>query len=134
QSNPYLRKHTGEIAQRYGVVAPWVSTFDLKINQNFYFYTGANNHRHTVQLGLDIQNFGNLLNPFWGNTWTVNANDGYGNADPVNLTNAQAVYTTGAKPVFQYQKNGSDRLTNVYSRYNNSSSTWSMIFSLRYIF
>ena len=134
QSNSYLKNNTGKIAQRYGVVSPWVSTFDLKINQNFYFYTGANNHRHTVQLGLDIQNFGNLLNPFWGNRWTVNASDGYGNAIPLDLTNAQAVYTTGAKPVFQYQKNGSDRLTDVFSRYNSTSSTWSMIFSLRYIF
>lgn len=75
-----------------------------------------------------------MLNPYWGNAWTINASDGYGNILPLNLTNAKAVYTTGAKPVFQYQKNGTEKLTSTYSRYNSSSSTWSVILSARYIF
>ena len=134
QSDSYLRKHTGEVATRNAIVAPWVSTFDLKLNQNFYFYTGANKHRHTIQLGVDVQNLGNLLNPFWGNTYSINAGDGYGNAIPLNLTNAKDVYTKGAKPVFQFQKNGTETLKEVYSVSNTSASTWNVIFSVRYIF
>ena len=134
QNNDYLKSHTGSVNERNAVVSPWVHTFDLKFNQNFYFYTGAKHKKHTVQLGVDVENFANLLSPYWGNVYSINAGDGYGNAIPVNLTNAKAVYTTGAKPVFQYQKNGSDRLTELYSVSNGFSSTWQIIFNLRYIF
>ena len=134
QSNDYLKSHTGSVNERNAVVSPWVHTFDLKFNQNFYFYTGAKHKKHTVQLGVDVENFANLLSPYWGNVYSINAGDGYGNAIPVNLTNAKAVYTTGEKPVFQYQKNGSDRLTDLYSVSNGFSSTWQIIFNLRYIF
>lgn len=134
QSNSYLRTHTGQIAERNAVVFPWVHQFDFKVNQNFYFFTGKEHHRHTVQLGLDIVNLGNLLNPHWGNSYSINASDGYGNAIPLNLTNAKAVYTTGAKPVFQYQKDGTERLTDMFSIYNSASNTWQMILSVRYIF
>ena len=134
QKDKYLRTHTGKIAERNSLVGPWVNRIDLKFNQNFYFYTGANKHRHTVQIGVDVLNVANLLNPHWGNAWTVNAGDGYGNAIPINLTNAKDVYTAGANPVFQFQKNGSEKLTDIFSIYNSTSSTWQMILSARYIF
>ena len=134
QQDAYLSKNRGKIAERNGMVGPWIHKFDFKVNQNFYFYTGAKHHRHTIQVGMDMLNIGNLLSPFWGNTWSINAGDGYGNTIPVNLTNPAAVYTEGATPVFQFQKNGSDILTNTYSRYKGLSSTWEMILSLRYIF
>ena len=44
------------------------------------------------------------------------------------------MYTTGAKPVFQYQKDGNNFVTETFSKYVSSSSTWRMILSLRYIF
>ena len=52
----------------------------------------------------------------------------------LNLTNPADVYTAGATPVFQFQKNGTNILTDTYSRSKSLSSTWEMIFSLRYIF
>ena len=134
QKDKYLRTHTGKIAERNSLVGPWVNRIDLKFNQNFYFYTGANKHRHTVQLGLDITNLANLLNPHWGNAWSVNASDGYGNANPLNLTNPKDVYVNGANPVFQFQKNGSEKLVEPFSIYNSTTSTWQMILSARYIF
>ena len=134
QNNDYLRTHTGQIAERNSIVGPWVNRFDLKLNQNFYFFTGANHRRHTLQLGVDIENVANLFNSEWGNYWNINAGDGYGNAIPISLTNASAVYTEGAKPVFQYQTNSSAVLKDMFSRAVSTSSTWEMIFSLRYIF
>jgi hypothetical protein len=134
QQDAYLSKNRGKIAERNGMVGPWIHKFDFKVNQNFYFYTGAKHHRHTIQVGMDMLNIGNLLSPFWGNTWSINAGDGYGNTIPVNLTNPAAVYTEGATPVFQFQKNGSEKLTDIFSIYNSTSSTWQMILSARYIF
>ena len=131
QSNKYLRTHRGEILTRNAITSGWRHSFDLKVNQNFYFFTGADHHRHTLQLGVDISDIHTLLNPAWGRGWSVNTNDGYGNGKPLNLTNPAAVYTTGAKPVFQFQKNGTEKLTSVYTR---GGSSWEMIFSVRYIF
>ena len=133
QQDPYLKKHTGEIAERNASVAPWVHRFDFKINQNFYFFTGANHRKHTIQLGLDIQNVGNLLNKHWGNEWTI-CNYNYGSSLMMSLTNAQAVYVKGEKPVYQFKTNGTDRIKTAYTKYNSFSSTWEMMVSLRYIF
>ena len=134
QQDPYLRAHTGEVAERNSNVFPWVHQIDLKFNQNFYFYTGQDHHKHTVQLGVDIQNFANMLNPYWGNSWRLNASDGYGNTKPLDLTNPEKVYLEGAKPVFQFQRNGTNVLKDTYSRLADSASTWSMMISARYIF
>lgn len=134
QNNPYLRKHTGEVAERNGLVFPWVHQFDLKVKQNFYFYTGASRHKHTLQLGMDIENVANLLNPYWGNNWNISVSDGYGNAKPVNITNPAAVYTEGARPVFRFMRNGNSTLKDSFYRSVGTGSTWNMMFSVRYIF
>ena len=135
QQDKYLSKHTGEVIQRNALVGPWVHRFDVKFNQNFYIYgAGAKHHKHTIQLGVDIQNFGNLLNSNWGNVYTICCGDGYGNTVPLKLTNASDVYTKGATPIFQFQKNGTETLTSTWAKSVSSSSTWQMIVSLRYIF
>lgn len=134
QSNKYLKNNTGKIMDRNGLVYPWSHRFDFKINQNFYFFTGKNKDKHTIQLGLDVKNLGNLLNKNWGAGWSLHGSDGYGNIIPVSIKNAKAVYTTGAKPQFQYQKDGSESLVTPFSRAASYSSTWQMIFSVRYIF
>jgi hypothetical protein len=134
QQDPYLSKHTGEVAERNTIVAPWVHQFDLKFAQNFYFYTGPKHHKHTIQLGMDIQNVGNMLNPWWGNVWSVNVSDGYGNTKPLKLTNPDKVYLEGAKPVFEFLRNGTEVLDKSFSRARSTASTWSMQISARYIF
>ena len=122
------------MADRNTIVAPWVHQFDLKFAQNFYFYTGAKHHKHTIQLGVDIQNVGNMLNPWWGNVWSLNVSDGYGNTKPLKLTNPAEVYLEGAKPIFEFQRNGTEVLDKTFSRANSTASTWSMQISARYIF
>ena len=133
QQDDYLKKNTGKIAERNGAVSPWAHRFDFKINQNFYFFTGANQRKHTIQLGLDIQNIGNMFNPHWGNEWSICAYN-YGNSYLMSLTNPQEAFVQGKAPVYQFCTDGSDRIKETYSKYNSFSSTWEMIFSLRYIF
>ena len=133
QQDDYLKKNTGKIAERNGAVSPWVHRFDLKINQNFYFYTGAKQRKHTVQLGLDIKNVGNLLNSHWGNEWSI-CNYNYGSSYLMALTNPEAAFVKGEKPIYKFNTEGNQRIKETYSKYNSFSSTWEMIFSLRYIF
>ena len=60
----YLSGHRGEIAERFGAVNPWYSTIDLRLLQDMVLSTGAK--RHTLQLTVDVMNFGNLINSDWG--------------------------------------------------------------------
>lgn len=112
--------------ERYGMQGVWNNSFDLKVEQNFYFFTGSNHKKHTIQVGADISNFGNLLNPYWS---TSTATTGTG---MLKLTNPKAVYTEGATPVFQVQTNSGTRYEHMH--YTSISSGWSAIASIRYIF
>jgi len=62
--DPYLSKHRGEIAERFGGVNPWYSNVDLRILQDFGFGSGPN--RQGFQVSLDILNVANLINSGWG--------------------------------------------------------------------
>jgi hypothetical protein len=90
---------------------PWFSQLNFKINQDINFVVAGK--KQTVQLGLDIKNLGNLINPAWGNIqqWGSNnvltwKNDAY----TFNTDNAK------------------------WNTYNGTMSTWSMLLSARYFF
>ena len=74
--------------------------------------------RNTLQFGVDIKNFLNLLNSDWGIYKTVN-------------NTSLLSYKSGA---YQFQKNGGKKLTDTYSNLNSFNSTYSIQFSVRYIF
>ncbi len=60
----YLSKHRGEYAARDGAVMPIFQSMDLSITQDLFSRLGS--RRHALQVRLDIQNFGNMLNHNWG--------------------------------------------------------------------
>ena len=68
QQDHYLNLKRGQYAQANSVMYPWVKHLDLNVTQDIYFNT--KNHgetdKHTLRLSLDIVNFGNLLNKYWG--------------------------------------------------------------------
>ncbi len=114
----YLKNRKGQYAERGGVVMPWHHQLDFKFNQDFYMNVGGK--RNTLQLGVDIKNILNLLNSEWGIYKTVN------NYTLLNCSSKDSSY--------QFQKNGNYRLTNTYSNMNGFGSTYSIQFSVRYIF
>jgi hypothetical protein len=64
QQDGYLSGHRGQIAERFGLVNPWYSDIDVRLQQDVAFLTGA--RAHGVQVSLDVMNLGNLLNSGWG--------------------------------------------------------------------
>ncbi|HET9985060.1 MAG TPA: carboxypeptidase regulatory-like domain-containing protein [Longimicrobiales bacterium] len=62
--DPYLRKHRGRIAERFGGVNPWYSDIDLRVMQDVAVVTGG--RRQALQLNVDVLNVANLLNSRWG--------------------------------------------------------------------
>lgn len=121
----YLKKHKGQYVERGGAIMPWHHQLDLKFMQDFYMNVGGK--RHTLQLGVDIKNFLNLLNSDWGlykivNSSNLLAYDSYGEKG------------TGIGKGYTFQKSSGKRLTDTYTHYKNFNSTYSVQFSVRYIF
>lgn len=113
----YLKDRKGKYAERGGAIMPWHHQFDLKFNQDFYVKVGG--RRNTLQLGVDIKNLGNLLNSNWGIYKQVNES---------NLL----AYDSKAKE-FTMNKKG-EGMTDTYTNYQSFRSTYSVQFSVRYIF
>jgi hypothetical protein len=62
--DPYLSKHRGEYAERFGVFLPLVKRMDLSISQQLFH--SIKGRRHAGEIRFDVTNFGNLLNHNWG--------------------------------------------------------------------
>ena len=114
----YLKTRKGKYTERGGAIMPWHHQVDFKFEQSFFF--NVKGKRQTLQLGVDIKNLANLLDSSWGLYKTVN------NYTLLSYSTSSGAYT--------FQKNGNYRLTDTYSRYESFNSTFSVQFSVRYIF
>ncbi|MBQ8272356.1 MAG: TonB-dependent receptor [Tidjanibacter sp.] len=112
ENDKYLSQNRGEYSERGAVVMPWYNQFNLKINQDINFMVAG--RKQTVQFGLDIKNFGNLLNPAWGN-----------------------IKKWGGEGVLSLNKDNTYTFTTDLAKWsvkNSTISTWSMLLSARYFF
>jgi hypothetical protein len=129
EQDSYLSKNKGKYAEAYSAKMPWVNRFDLKISQDFRVKAGKT--LNTLQVSLDILNFGNMINDSWGVTQT-SAPSNYGkilkfeSVDASNHPIYSMYYTT---------VDGVKKLpTKSFSVYNNQSNCWQLQLGLRYIF
>ena len=60
----YLSGRRGQFAQRNGVILPYFNRLDLHLAQDFFVKSGK--VKNTIEISVDIINFGNLLNKNWG--------------------------------------------------------------------
>jgi len=116
----YLSERRGGYAERNGSRTPFESIFDVRLLHDFYL--DVNGKTNTLQLSLDIFNFGNLLNKDWGRRYFVD-NDNYRLIE---------VVSPGPTPEYNF----STPRGNVYQIDNAgvTSSIWQMQFGVRYIF
>jgi hypothetical protein len=122
-NSPYLSKHRGEYAERNSALRPWYNRVDFRFLQDFFFETGKENRRHTLQLSLDILNFTNLLNSNWGVQEIITTNN------PLLFRSV-----TDDVPLYRLQQINGQLVTEPFQNALNTTSTWSMQFGLRYIF
>ena len=128
EQDEYLKNRRGQYAERNGGVEPWVGQLDAKLIQDFYVNVGGKTN--TLQLSVDVFNFGNLLNSDWGVYKSVNR---------AALLNFVGYDNTGAaatgRPAFQYNYlTGTTPLTKTFQNSFGLASRWQMQFGLRYIF
>ena len=69
------------------------SILDVNVTQDVYFYTMKIKQKHTLRLTLDILNFGNLLNKYWGIVKTPSA---------ANFLKFEGMSADGKTPLFSF--------------------------------
>jgi hypothetical protein len=132
QSNPYLRKHRGQYAERNANVLPMYQRLDFNVTQNISFKAGSN--LHTLQVSLDIINAGNLLNNSWGvgQTPTISNFLKYEGLT-TSATNANGVAINTPAYSFPFQT-GTTPYTSAFQNSTSISSRWQMQLGVRYLF
>ncbi len=60
-NDDYLSSHQGETATRNALTSPWVHQIDMRLSQDIPFFFDSK-----VELFLDVENLGNLIDDEWG--------------------------------------------------------------------
>jgi hypothetical protein len=119
EQDEYLKSKRGSYTEKYGAETPWFSQIDVRVLQDFVFSAGKS--KHTIQLSMDIVNFGNMLNSEWG-VRKYATTSGYFQPLSVGLA--------GSTPTYQFDP--TPRRTFVASP--DLLSRWQIQFGVRYIF
>lgn len=127
-SSPYLKKHKGEYASRYGALTPWFNELDMRFLQDF-FLTSKGGTRHTLQFSLDIFNLPNLLSSKWKNwgyrqMYTIN--------NPLKYVSGSA--QSNGTPSYTMNEYNGELATDAFTTNASTSSTWGIQLGLRYNF
>lgn len=123
KQDPYLSKHAGEVAQRFGAYAPWNKRIDVRLMQDFKMKVGKVGNK--LQFTVDVVNFANLLNSNWGiNQYPVTSS-------PLRVVGKDA--TTGMLKV-SMQKVGNYYVQDSFQDPTSVSGTYGIQIGLRYIF
>ncbi|MEM8999901.1 MAG: hypothetical protein AAGB24_06525 [Bacteroidota bacterium] len=118
QQNDYLNNRRGGYVGRNDQLSPWRSQWDVKILQDFNF-NGLGQNQNTIQVSVDILNFGNLLNSDWG-------------VEQLPLTTQPLGVTVDGTGTPTYSFDPSQTATFIDDF--DLVSRWQMQFGLRYIF
>ncbi|MBZ9626855.1 carboxypeptidase regulatory-like domain-containing protein [Psychroflexus sp. CAK1W] len=119
ENNDYMSENRGSYFERYGALAPWRSTVDLKVLQDYNFKV-SDDKTNTIQLSLDILNFGNLINSDWGIVQEPF------NQQPIGVS----VDPQTNEPTYTFNTNRTDS----FAVNTSLISRWRMQVGLRYIF
>lgn len=133
-----LDKYSGKYLPRNAFLMPWLNRFDIRVLQDLH--TNIGRKKNTLQLSLDVINFGNLLNKGWGIQSRLNdAQMLLGGKKIVGTSNGRPVLNnanTPANGVPEFNMNviSNTLPTTPFQNVSSLSTTWQMQIGLRYIF
>lgn len=128
EQDDYLKNHKGEYAESYAARSPWVHTFDFKYAHDFDVKWGKTKHK--LQLILNIQNVGNLLNSKWGVN-QIPALSGQSNSQYKLLTKTKV---ENGVPVYSFAKEGGDYLKKSWDYSHSYGQCWGIQLGVKYFF
>jgi hypothetical protein len=128
----YLALKRGQYTDRNAGLLPWLTSFDFSAIKDFNLNLGGK--KNTLQLRMDVLNFGNLLNKNWGvgnrlvaSQPLVFAGLAADGKTPTYRLNTQSVTNPdGTSSTFL--------LRDTYVNRNSIGDVWVMQFGVRYIF
>ncbi len=124
QQDEYLSANRGDYATRNASRLPWTSIWDIKIAQDIFVSGGE--YKHTLQLTMDVFNFGNMLNKDWGRRYWANNNN-------IGLIKYEGMQADDTTPEFSFTRPKNDEPWNLDDSGLNSSR-WQAMVGIRYIF
>jgi len=122
-NNDYLSSRKGQYAERNGALLPWLTTFDVSVQQEFFVNVGE--RRHTIQLRADFYNFGNLISNKWGVADVVRNNF------PLRFVRADS---NANQPVYTFAPSNGVYPTQALTKDISLNSVWQAQLGIRYIF
>jgi len=123
QQDKYLRNNRGQYAGRGAVFLPMVYNADVSVTQDIFTRLGG--QKNTLQLRLDILNFGNLLKDNWGQGYR------FVNNRPLVARGADAQ----GRALYRFANvSPTQLLTTSFERTAFPSDVWRMQLGLRYLF
>jgi len=127
----YLKTRRGKYSERNGGIAPYVHSVDFNIAHDLIMKQ-SNGKSHTIRFSFDVYNFLNLLNQKWGvQQTTVLGNQQYQYLIMTEKPSAANSYT----PAFTTAVDSNKKvITDTFKDNISSSSRWTMMFGIKYIF
>ena len=113
QQDEYLNENRGGYAEKYDILSPWYSRWDVRVLQDYILP-----NQNVVQVSLDMLNIGNFINSDWGVRQFPT------NTQPIGVNVADGV------PTYSFDTNLQNTFTNDFSL----ASRWQLQLGLRYIF
>ncbi len=117
-----LDEYRGDYLPRNAFLQPWLSRVDIRVLQDIF--TNIGQSKNTLQLSLDVVNFGNLLNKNWGIQQNLNGAQNL-------LTRSGSVSTA---PNLLMNRVSNALPSTPFVNASGFSTTWSMQIGVRYIF
>ncbi|MDY8136373.1 TonB-dependent receptor [Aquimarina sp. 2201CG5-10] len=121
RQDEYLRERRGDYAEKYAILSPWRGRWDVKVLQDYDIQIGE--RTNTIQLSIDVLNFGNLINSDWG-VIEIPVND-----QPVGVS-FDPSDTNRENPIYTFDTSQTQTFANDFSL----ESRWQAQVGLRYIF
>lgn len=109
----YLNSHRGEYMEKYAILSPWNSRWDLRVIQNL------NLGNNSIEFSMDVLNVGNFINSDWGVKQA-----------PVNTQPVGIAVDGSRNPTYSFDPS----LQNTYTDQFDLQSRWQVQFGLRYSF
>lgn len=94
EQDGYLKTRRGKYAERNGFLNPFYSKADFNFTQDFF--VNVKGKRNTIRFTMDILNFSNLLNKYWGLYKIPNRNN------VLNFIRVESAGANAGKPVFAF--------------------------------
>ncbi len=131
EQDEYMKSRRGQYAERGAVFLPMVKRLDVSLTQDLFANFLGN--RNTLQVRMDILNFGNLINSDWGVSQRVINNAQFLAPSPAGGGLAAGVDAQG-RARYRFRDFNRALPTSTYERTNNQGDVYQIQFGFRYLF